>query len=634
MTTELYSDLVRPDLLELAYDEVRRSVAPVGSRPDVPDWISELSRDLIARTYELGAGDSAKRSLRDQTVQAALVLLLKPLFAPEDPRDQSPEVIAHWVSRAIERGFTRAYAETLILRPEAFPDEVLIEAVRRECGDAEVTALLGEILTAAPEASQRTLLVPLLAAVSWHIIDGLLQQARAIGFRDGIHHVETARFGASVIALVDSNSDFDWVLPATRRRLQGEVARLGLELSSLDEQLVELGRVDRLRFHGIEFHVSIRPGAKPQIQWKILEETAHPDPPPAEPVAPKVEARPPRQPKPVEETPPKEPSTPRESWLAPILTFLRGLLPARSVPQVAGATMGVGRRISAGVGGVRGVLRTPITLQSGAKLTGALLRFCGDHPILAGTGILTLCLVVCVIVWLQDTAANSPSERAVAGDVPGFVFGTYPLSGRSEPLSYWLYMPPSTGREKGPFPLIVALDSVTTRRAPLEGLGAAIRARARQDGEFEFPTLFPVDPKATWDEPDWVKGTLQELDYVVDHYRIDRKRIYLAGHGPGGGAACRMASAQPKRWAAVAALSPLKPQMTLQFPAEIPCWVSVVEGMNEKEAYAAELFVNDLRRRGGQVEYEGHLKAGGRGGWVQVFPGRELLDWFASKKRP
>jgi hypothetical protein len=203
-------------------------------------FLGRLSADLQSGTYapagclEPAAGnttmnEAASMAARDLVVQASLTLQLDSLVARGGSSVHEPENCVKWVAEAIQAGLTRVYAEEVDVCLETLPDKLLVQRLSRRIGDERIIALLKTVLAAYPELDQRTLLIPLLTNLAFDGIDRMFEEAKELAPQDSIPHMECARFGHQIIVLVDPKPQYDWFLPAIKKRLHDELAVLKWE---------------------------------------------------------------------------------------------------------------------------------------------------------------------------------------------------------------------------------------------------------------------------------------------------------------------------------------------------------------------------------------------------------------------
>jgi predicted esterase len=145
----------------------------------------------------------------------------------------------------------------------------------------------------------------------------------------------------------------------------------------------------------------------------------------------------------------------------------------------------------------------------------------------------------------------------------------YTLAGAGEIMPYRIYIPTKyNGKE--PLPLIIALHGLgATQDSFFDGYGREFPRLAEQfgyivaaplgyrvDGGYGNSLLrSPEDPaeirKAEYSE----KDVMQVLEEMKKNYRIDDKRIYLAGHSMGAIGTWYLAAKYPDTWAAIAPFS-------------------------------------------------------------------------------
>jgi predicted peptidase len=126
-------------------------------------------------------------------------------------------------------------------------------------------------------------------------------------------------------------------------------------------------------------------------------------------------------------------------------------------------------------------------------------------------------------------------------------------------LSYLLFLPADYQKKiETRWPMILYLHGGSLRGTDVESVRTlGLPHKLETDPNFPFIVVSPqCPPGEIWTDVEAL-GAL--LDRVQADYRIDSDRVYVTGHSMGGRGALYLAYRQPKRFAAVVALSPLSP---------------------------------------------------------------------------
>ena len=303
---DLFNLVADPAVLVVAWRRVRgnrgsRTAGVDGVRPtavvDVPGFLAELRDDVKARRFTPlparermipKAGGKWRRlgiaTARDRTVQAALKLVLEPIFEA-DFRPCSygfrPKRRAHDAIAEIHQFTSRSYEWVLEGDIEACFDEIshpaLIERVRRRVGDKRVLALVKAFLKAGVLAEdgflrntstgtpQGGIASPLLANIALSVLDDHFAEAWQTMFATSYRRVARRRKGLANHRLVRYADDFVVLVhgsrahaDALREEVAAVLAPMGLRLSAaktavshIDEGFDFLGfRIQRRRKRG------------------------------------------------------------------------------------------------------------------------------------------------------------------------------------------------------------------------------------------------------------------------------------------------------------------------------------------------------------------------------------------------
>jgi predicted esterase len=650
----LYAELYKIESLYRAYchlkDESRSSrcnTLPFGDvERNKEEFFRRLSGDLRARTYQPGSYHSEFCACRDQIVQVLLKGLLSPLFQPELPCEPRLEDAIKWVAGVVEGGLTRVYAVNLEECFDSRRQELLMNSVNQRVGDPDVVGLLQKVLaTSGQDYFRRSLLT----SVACDGIDRMLQQAKAIG-RDGVvSHVKCARFANELIVLLDNDPHYDWLLPAVYRRLSEELAKIKSDMGEAEVQSVNLADGGKLLFLGFELQSSTDRSGRLHASYKRLgavnsnegqlllprlqipEECVDEEERATEVLEDSVAARP-----------------SRFRWrrcipsLGPLLMVWRRLestkLRWHYLMNVLPIVLFLGMVF------VYGWL-SPITLACAALIpicnfrsVWAGLKFARRRPLDATGAACGIAVLVWLLVLGNDIYSHMPREAPLPKFPAGFYLGEYKGGFWDElaPIEYGLYVPPHLKNEKGPFPLIVFMHGgyreKTRERAFSDGMPQAIKSWIRRGYKPDYVAFFPIDPTGKWSAgSSEMEDAMKPLDYVIQHYNIDPKRVYLTGISNGASGAWRQVEAQPNRWAAIAAFSTFYCP-DVETVRGIPAYI--FHGAKDRSARVEPVrtFVQKLQTAGADVTYE-EFPTMGHDTWTRVYSSHEFFDKLLRRRK-
>jgi predicted esterase len=545
------------------------------------------------------------------------------------------EAAVKWVAaQAGEKGLTRAYSDAI---DECSSEEIarqgLLDAAISQLRDPDLIDLLQKIVRQPGSTGDagREILTPVLTTIAMQNVDHMLEQISTIGRRDGFLHATAARYANTIVVLTDHESQYDWILPAARRRFHEELSRLRLSSENAKLQSVDLERGEKLQLLGYELRRVVDRAGKPRVDYKCLVK-------------------------------PRKQLARDGRWslhyhpLAHVRRFW-GLMGIVDYLQIIRANYRKAMSIQVGWHHLPITLypilalvfgwRSPIALLCAViaglgnwRITSKVLALLGRRPgnlAVAGCG---LAVAICLSLLIGDLYANVSCEVSAPNMPPDFYLGRYNKGSLLDPelVRYGLYVPPHFKNENGPFPLIVFLHGhkeSNERVIFMEGVPRSIAnafGPGTPNGQFPFVAFFPIAPWRVW-EPGTpgVNDAILVLDHVVRQHRIDPSRIYLTGHSGGGDGVWRLADAYPHKWAALAPLSAhFDPDV--QKVRHIPTWI--FHAAKDKTAPVARerTLVQRLKEAKADVRYtelptEAHVIQG------DVYDSKEIYDWFATKKK-
>ena len=308
----LYAHICRPDTLQAAWDAVRRndgapgmdgvSIEQIAATPESEAaFLEELQRSLQERTYRTQAvrrvyllkPNGKLRPLgiptvRDRVVQAAVLLILEPIFEADFEGCSygfRPGRSAHQALRAIHQhlqsGYSAVYDADLAGYFDSIPHDKLIACVRMRVVDGAVLGLIRQWLNApvveppkdqgqpptigrnSKGTPQGGVLSPLLANIylhwfdwAFHRMDGPAQWARAKLVRYADDFVVLARY----------------ISPPLQRFIEGKLEGwLGLQLNRDKTRILDLQQAGQsLDFLGYTFRYDQDRLGRNKRYWNLM----------------------------------------------------------------------------------------------------------------------------------------------------------------------------------------------------------------------------------------------------------------------------------------------------------------------------------------------------------------------------
>lgn len=202
-----------------------------------------------------------------------------------------------------------------------------------------------------------------------------------------------------------------------------------------------------------------------------------------------------------------------------------------------------------------------------------------------------------------------------------------------EDLKYYLYYPEDYfSSETEDFGLLLFLHGGGESGRAVEEIKDTGPPKLLVEGkQFPFLILAPQNPheKKWWN----TQAVMQLLDSVVDHNRVDKKRIYLTGLSRGGSAAWELATQYPDTFAALAVVCGMAPLPYAHWiDKKMPIWVFHGEQDEVIDVEESDKMVEKLKEMGYDVRYT-RYKGVGHNAWDRAYTTDSLYTWMAKQKR-
>jgi len=182
------------------------------------------------------------------------------------------------------------------------------------------------------------------------------------------------------------------------------------------------------------------------------------------------------------------------------------------------------------------------------------------------------------------------------------------------------------------FPLILFLHGAGERGNNIEIVKRhGIAKIVEQKDNFPFITISPqCNLNSSWLQ---ILPQLYELlNFIIENYKVDKRRIYLTGLSMGGFGTWHLAINYPELFAAIAPVcGGGNPEFAYKIK-DTPIWA--FHGDNDEivpVSFSKEM-VNELKNLGANVKFTIYQNTG-HDSWTETYKNEELYKWFLSNSK-
>ena len=197
---------------------------------------------------------------------------------------------------------------------------------------------------------------------------------------------------------------------------------------------------------------------------------------------------------------------------------------------------------------------------------------------------------------------------------------------------YLLYLPKDGGRAGAKRPLVLFLHGAGERGDNLDLVKKHGPPKLVEAGkDFPFILVSPQCPKeSVWTNETDILAAL--LDEIAAKHPVDADRVYLTGLSMGGMGTWALASAQPKRFAAIAPICGGGDPTKAPLIKDVPTWV--FHGAKDKTVpiQKSEEMVAALKAAGGDPKFTVYPEAG-HDSWTGTYNNPDFWTWLLAHKR-
>jgi predicted peptidase len=144
----------------------------------------------------------------------------------------------------------------------------------------------------------------------------------------------------------------------------------------------------------------------------------------------------------------------------------------------------------------------------------------------------------------------------------------------------------------------------------------------------KFPFII-VSPQCP-DRTDWDNRSLMVLlDYIENHFRVDKNREYLTGLSMGGHATWSLAIQYPERFAAIIPVCARGYSQDVYVLKDVPVWAFHGEKDDIVPITDGEKMVRALKEAGGNIKFTNYPEAN-HDAWTETYNNPEIYEWLLS----
>lgn len=200
-------------------------------------------------------------------------------------------------------------------------------------------------------------------------------------------------------------------------------------------------------------------------------------------------------------------------------------------------------------------------------------------------------------------------------------------------VPYLLYVPKDFDSAKARTPVMLFLHGRGESDGPVSLVAKWGPPQLVAEGQdFPFLVVSPQCPR----EDSWSSDTQQTrlvelLDHIIERYRADTDRVYLAGLSMGGSGSWRMAADHPQLFAAVVPICGRGNVENASKLKDLPIWVFV--GDQDRVFNANVEMVDAIRNAGSKRVRLTTLEHIGHNSWSAAFASPDLYAWLQKHTR-
>ncbi len=200
--------------------------------------------------------------------------------------------------------------------------------------------------------------------------------------------------------------------------------------------------------------------------------------------------------------------------------------------------------------------------------------------------------------------------------------------------NYLFYLPEGYEDSEEAWPLVLFLHGKGERGDDLDLV--AIHGppkRVAAGASFPFILVSPQCPDDDWwTSVEQITTLTALLDDVTSRYRVDLDRVYLTGLSMGGFGTFALATATPKRFAAIAPVCGGGEPFAAEVMAHIPAWVFHGAKDDVVPLKRSQEMVDALEAAGADVKFTIYPEAK-HDSWTETYDNPDLYEWLLKQRR-
>jgi acetyl esterase/lipase len=218
-------------------------------------------------------------------------------------------------------------------------------------------------------------------------------------------------------------------------------------------------------------------------------------------------------------------------------------------------------------------------------------------------------------------------DRSQIGQFP--IIATVRAGRTSSGLDYLVYLPDDYYRSWRRWPLILTLHGRGEAGEDIAQVRAqGLPRRVEEGAGLPFVVVAPQSPDWSWNVP--ALGRL--LDEVLERYRIDEDRVYLAGNSMGGNGTWALAAHAPERFAAIAPICGRGDPASAGRLRDVPTWA--FHGADDRvvPVNQSERMIAALKEAGGDARLTVYPGVG-HDAWTRTYASPVFYEWLLQRRR-